>query len=107
MKHDDDRIEPPIAGLERLYADRTPPPKLEEHALESFRSAPGPARWTKRAVILRAAAAIVVFAAGWGLGAFVSGGSARAGGEGATTADGPGATRLVADRVRRELTDRA
>lgn len=76
----------PVPDLEALYSDRKPPLELEERVIEEYRSVvedgwrfgPGHAgrrprsdagSWTTRA---RVAAAIVVFAAGWGAGTLVS-----------------------------------
>jgi len=66
-----------VPGLEGLYADREAPPELEGRVMEDFRSTTSAARrprgrsgsWRARTIVLQLAAALVVFAVGWGLGA--------------------------------------
>lgn len=79
-----------VPGLEELYADRQPRPELEERVVEEYRSvvygggrfrhgnagrrarsdARSDARWWTNGA--RVAAAIVVFATGWGVGVYMS-----------------------------------
>lgn len=75
-----------VPGLEELYADRGPPPELEDRIVEDYRSVVGRERRFRagnagrrsrsdagaRTTWARAAAAIVVFAAGWGAGTYMS-----------------------------------
>jgi hypothetical protein len=76
----DDRTDRPIPELDGLYAEREPPPSLEERATQEFRNAAGAWRADERvsrtqttshrnarsmAGLLRAAAAITIFIAGF------------------------------------------
>lgn len=76
MSKNDETSVGPVPDLERLYSGREPPAALEERVVGEFRRSSGigarppDRRWAPRRALLRAAAAAVLFMAGWAVGSW-------------------------------------